>query len=425
MKRAVIACAGLVVAGVLTPGAWAQFSVPSVPSVPGIGSALPSAGSALSGAGGLSGLGSLSGASAVPGVASAVPGVASAAQPTTLWSFLGLSKANLAGCKASFCQSQLGSLVNNGMLPFSALTGGIIGGCCPTTPNASQLAAAAAAGGAEGVAAQIKAEEAQAKARIAALEYLATVDCRYWPDAEKVIIERLRADRNECVRYAAARALGTGCCCTKKTIAALKLVVECTDSDGNVPERSERVKAAAWYALSHCASRYIPSRPEPKERPSEPSRREYPAAYQPGLAVNNPRAAAFEEMLDNTPDEVFMEDVRRVLVETRGAPLGERTLPTGSRSVFHAVLKAAGPTVAMASTSAPVPAPATAGSAVVIRSTAPPVPNVPATPPPPIHLETDPALRKTSAEVASPAARKPPRSLLELITASRRTHAGA
>ncbi len=422
MKRAVIACAGLFMAGVLTPGARGQFSVPSVPSVPGIGSALPSAGSALPGLGSLGG----AGAGAVPGVASAVPGVASAlpAQPTTLWSFLGLSKSNLAGCKASFCQSQLGSLVNNGMLPISALTGGILGGCCPTTPNADQLAAAAAQGGAEGVAAQIKAEEAQAKARIAALEYLATVDCRYWPDAEKVIIERLRADRNECVRYAAARALGTGCCCTKKTMAALKLVVECSDSDGNVAERSERVKAAAWYALGHCADRYVPAKPEPKERPSQPSRREYPASFQPGLAVNS-RAAAFEEMLENTPDDVFLQDVRRVLSETRGAPLGERTLPTGSRSVFHAVVKAAGPTMAMAS-----PAPAAAPStdrvpAVVIRSTAPPAANAPATPPPPIRLETDPSFRRTSAEIVDPAARRPPRSLLELIAASRRTHSGA
>ena len=195
----------------------------------------------------------------------------------------------------------------------------------------------AAAGGAEGVAAKIKAEEADAKARIAAIEYLATVDCRYWPEAEGTLVDRLRADRNECVRYAAARALGTGCCCTKKTIAGLKLVVECTDSDGNPAERSERVKAAAWYALNHCVTRYVPPRPAPRERPSESPRREYPASYE-----RDPRAASsYEEALADTPDEVLIEDARRALDAARNAPLGERTLPTGSRSVFNVMAAAA------------------------------------------------------------------------------------
>ena len=120
------------------------------------------------------------------------------------------------------------------------------------------------------MAAKIKAEEAQAKAKIAAIEYLATVDCRYWPDAEAVLVERLRADRNECVRYAAARAMGTGCCCTKKTIAALKLVVECADTDGNPVERSERVKAAVVVRAEPLRGPLRPPPPEPGERPTEP-----------------------------------------------------------------------------------------------------------------------------------------------------------
>ena len=62
---------------------------------------------------------------------------------------------------------------------------------------------------------------AAAKAKIAAIEYLATVDCGVWPEAEGSLIEALRNERVECVRYAAARALGTGCCCTEKTTAAL------------------------------------------------------------------------------------------------------------------------------------------------------------------------------------------------------------
>src|SRR4029078_6283179 len=122
--------------------------------------------------------------------------------------------------KAKFCQSQIGSLVNNGLLPITAITGGLIGGCCPTPPPPEHLAAAEAQGGAQGVAAKIKAEEAQAKAKIAAIEYLATVDCRYWPEAEAALIAGLRAEKNECVRLAAAKVFASGCCCSSKVVKA-------------------------------------------------------------------------------------------------------------------------------------------------------------------------------------------------------------
>ncbi|MCA1684568.1 MAG: hypothetical protein LC745_01000 [Planctomycetia bacterium] len=413
---------GWAVRGVLGVGlvaavsaARAQPPLPAVPGVPGAGAALPGAGAALPGAGALGGAGAVSGLAGVP---AAVP-----AQPATLWGFLGLSKGNLAACKAKLCQSQFGALLNNATMPLSALSGGLIGGCCPTTPTPAQLAAAGAAGGAEGVAAQIKAEEAQAKAKIAAIEYLATVDCRYWPDAEGALMDRLRADRNECVRYAAARALGTGCCCTKKTIAALTLVVQCDDSDGNPAERSERVKAAAWYALNHCVTRYVPPRPEPRERPSESPRREYPTAFRAG-----PRSASsFEETLANTPDEVVIADARRALAASRNAPLGERTLPTGSRSMFNVVSKAASPPQPQA---AAEPTGTASGVTtdgprdVVIRSTAPPH-----TPAPPVVLPAtagpDVSVRRAAAEAPEPATRRPPRSLLDVFAASRRSRPGA
>ncbi len=459
MNRGAIALAALL-GLVVNAASRAQDAIPSIPSIPGASSlpgvgSIPSAGAipgagaipdagALSGAAGalpgagalpsaggassldaLSGAGAGAGAGAVPG-ASTVAGAAGAAgaQPKTLWSFLGLSKSNLAMCKAKFCSSQLGTLVNNGTKPLSALTGGLIGSCCPP-PSAAALAAQSQQGGAEGVAAKIKAEEADAKARIAAIEYLATVDCRYWPEAEGTLVDRLRADRNECVRYAAARALGTGCCCTKKTIAALKLVVECSDSDGNPPERSERVKAAAWYALSHCVGRYVPPPPAPRERPSESPRREFPASYQLGS-----RAATFEETLAETPDAVLIDDARRLLAATQNAPLGDRTLPTGSRSLFSALKKASGPTSADAETRAKG-----RRSAVVIRSTAPPY--TPAPPVAPIQT-VDPSLRRASAEetvlpqsiaatpasAPTPTTRRQPKSLFDLFSASRKVPSG-
>ncbi len=208
--------------------------------------------------------------SAIPSAATAaLPSVASA-QPT-LGGFFGLTKPNLAACKAKFCASPLGSLSNNALGPYSTLTGGLIPTCCPTVPSDAAIAALAAAGGpngAEAVAAKIKKDEADAKARRAAIRYLATVDCHYWPEAELAIISGLRDDRNECVRYEAALALLNGCCCNARTIEALNIVVSGSKKDGKPEETSERVKCAALAALSG-----VPApRPSPRARPSRASR---------------------------------------------------------------------------------------------------------------------------------------------------------
>jgi len=108
---------------------------------------------------------------------------------------------------------------------------------------------------AEEAAQKIKADEAQAKARRAAIKYLGTVDCHYFPEAEKALIGGLLNDRNECVRLEAALALGHGCCCTKKTIEALQVTVSGSNKLGNPGETSERVKAAAFAALQRCLAR--------------------------------------------------------------------------------------------------------------------------------------------------------------------------
>ena len=176
--------------------------------------------------------------------AAAAPAAAAAAAPpqATLWGFLGLSKANCAACKDKICNSQLGVLLNGAAAPASALTGGLIPPFCPPVPSAAELAAIAATPpderGPAQVADLIKADEAAAKARVAAVEYLGTVDCHYWPEATTQLINSLRADRNECVRFAAARVLSSGCCCNKETIEALK--VSATGTDGRQPRGDAR-----------------------------------------------------------------------------------------------------------------------------------------------------------------------------------------
>ena len=194
---------------------------------------------------------------------------------------------------------------------------------------------------------------AGAGARIAAIEYLATVDCHYWPEAEAALIGRLRGDRVECVRFAAARALGSGCCCTKKTIEALQLVVAGEDKDGFPSETSERVRAAATAALQNCMSRFEgkEAAPEPTE-PPEPATPKPPEP--PGSGTTSPsgpkvsqqpRSALgyYETTIQRRSLGQVKVDARRTLALARSEGVGKRILTTGNRSVFAALARASSP----------------------------------------------------------------------------------
>jgi hypothetical protein len=229
-------CLGLAVAAGATEGVWAQ--APVVPAAaPAV--VVPAAGPAM-----------VPGAPGIEALPPAVPG--------------GMCGNIIQGCdyitfrmKLFWCNSVLGQLFNNMLKPANALTGGVVPLCCPPLGvNPADLLKPADS--AEGAAARIKADTADAKARAAALRYLGTVDCHYWPEAQAALINGLRADRNECVRLAAALALGSGCCCSPKTITALGITVAGTEDDGNPSETSERVRAAAFVALSHCVDRFPP-----------------------------------------------------------------------------------------------------------------------------------------------------------------------
>ena len=122
---------------------------------------------------------------------------------------------------------------------------------------------------AEAAAGKIKAEEAGAKNRRAAVRYLGTVDWHYYPEAEAALIAALRADRNELVRIEAAHSLGNGYC-TKKGIEALEMVLAGSEIDGNPAENSERVKATAQIALQHSMPKPPPP-PTPEPAPKLPT----------------------------------------------------------------------------------------------------------------------------------------------------------
>src|SRR5215471_12103291 len=68
-------------------------------------------------------------APAVPPLAA--PAVAPPAAPGNLWSYLLPTDAQKTACKEKICASQIGQLLNNGLSPIGAFTGGLLGPCCP------------------------------------------------------------------------------------------------------------------------------------------------------------------------------------------------------------------------------------------------------------------------------------------------------
>ena len=312
---------------------------------------------------------------------------AAGAAPQTLWGFLGLSKGNLAACKLKLCRSPIGkSLGGFATGPLGAVTGGLFANCCPP-PTPGEIAALEAAGGpqgAEAVAAKIQADEADAKARVAAVDYLGTVDCRYWKEAQIALLNALRADRNECVRYAAARAFNNGCCCSKEVIETLRIVVAGEDSDGFPAEPSARVKGTCFAALQNCLMK-VPPTAISSDKPLEPERgpAAVPSPPEPGLtpegaatsatdpgdrshlaashleAIPSPSQASalaltgagkpgselsvFETRVRYKSFASTVADARKTLVEVSqsGPATGVvSVLPAGKQSVFHALMKA-------------------------------------------------------------------------------------
>lgn len=124
---------------------------------------------------------------------------------------------------------------------------------------------------AEALAARIKAEEACACSRRAAVRYLGTVDCHYYPEAEEALITALRCDRNCCVRMEAATGLGNGCCCTPRVIETLNIVISGSEADGNPHETSPQVRVASYHSLQRLLAFYEMARRAGMVRPGQSS----------------------------------------------------------------------------------------------------------------------------------------------------------
>lgn len=326
----------------------------------------------------------------------AVP-TASAA-PKNIYSFFMKTPEQKAQFKAHFCSSRIGMFINNMLVPVGAATGGLLGPICPPpglggpgggAPNPDDLKKSPTSP--EGAAAKIKAEEAQAKAKVAAIEFLATVDCRYYPEAEAGLIAGLRAEKNECVRIAAAKAFASGCCCSPKVVKALLTSVNCSNKDGFPAEASELVRTYAYVALERCLRKCVEEEPEaPPEPPPAAKKAMYEALAPMGATVDVSAhillASYYPLQATETPAQVYAE-ARQALA--RGLRVSPQTLArlSGPKNLADAVFPAGSrPVVSLASiTSLALPS---LPSFASIRTSAarPPEPAAWLPPPPPQEI---------------------------------------
>jgi hypothetical protein len=177
--------------------------------------------------------------------------------------------------------------------------------CCIT--NAIEQGLLQPSDSAVGAAALVKKDAAAAAARRAAIRYLGTVDCNWWPEAEAALINALLKDRNECVRLEAALALQRGCCCNARIIKALTTSVSGT---GIPPEDSDCVKAAAYLALSRCC---MAVEPVPVEPPIGPKKEDE------GIKKVKLDYVEYYGRAKPAPQPDFVQQAKRVLAEAATA----------------------------------------------------------------------------------------------------------
>lgn len=365
------------------------------------------------------GLASQAGAQAPPPPAvAAVPAVpvaaAPVAAPANIWTFLCLSPEQKAACKTKFCNSALGQMLNNGLKPVSAFSGGLVGPCCPPF---TAIDLAKPADSAEGAAARIKADEAAAKARREAVRYLGTVDCNYWPEAQDALINALRADRNECVRLEAAAALGHGCCCNRATIKALMLTASGSTEDGNPAERSDRVRAWAHAALAHCLAVFCEETPVPAEpvkgpvregpppelptppegEPRRPEPLQTPPAPIPPGTTGRANPVEYYRRAEGVKREQLIEEAKRVLEKKTPLAGAQAAPPLAGRSladVFNYAMNGHGAPAVGAPAVAEKP---TTPAATVEKAEPPPAPaEKPVIPTVPVWQKSPPPSAKPS-----------------------------
>jgi len=295
--------------------------------------------------------------------AAAIPTTAATAAPAAggLVGLCQLLDAKIKACKAKICACPCGQMITSMTKIANTYSGGMI--CPPCCPEVKEDDLKKASNTPQGACARITKEEAEAPARRASVRCLAYADCNWYPEAEAALITALRTDRNECVRLEAALVMGTGCCCTRKTIEALTISVSGSKKDGNPPENSPRVKSAAYASLQHCLECYKEVEVlDPLKKPEEPDRLPEPRKVPPGpvtaleLMSANTMLAADRPRLQAQPQDPLLVDARQVLTDMKSAAVLPTRMPTGNRSLYGAFVAASAVPKAVEGTIATPPA---------------------------------------------------------------------
>jgi hypothetical protein len=200
-----------------------------------------------------------------------------------------------------------------------------------TSPATSSLRQLPDAGPIDAIA-KVRADRLGAKRRKEAVEAMRDVDCNYWPEAEDALVAALRTDRNEAVRYTAARTLASGKCGTKKTIEALSVCTSGSDRDGAPGEVSQAVRAAAAKSLaSHCFHRGGAQLAErPTGEPVTPAvAKSGPPGNEVGGAAPRESFQAYYAKVRQRPTEAVLATARDVLAWVSFPP-GADDIPAGN-----------------------------------------------------------------------------------------------
>src|SRR5262249_48040084 len=168
-----------------------------------------------------------------------------------------------------------------------------------------------------------------------------------WPEAGDALIVALRTDKNECVRWEAAMALGSGCCCKKETVEALNISASGSDKDGNPSENSERVKAAALFSLQKCLACISMAPPVPVEVGPEPipppegetPRKTKPEGERPPAAIGalNRSLPPYYKRLHKVPMTEVLDNARRT-AEQGGVAQKVALSHAGGRSLSEIIM---------------------------------------------------------------------------------------
>jgi hypothetical protein len=271
------------------------------------------------------------------------------AQASGIVGLVQMAAAAAKACKAKLCACPLGQMITNAGKPLNTALGGLL--CPPCCPPVNQDDLKKSPLLPDGACAKIMQEELDMPKRRKAIQCLARADCHWWPEAEAALIAGLRADRNECVRLEAAKALANGCCCTRRTIEALLIVVTSSKKDGNPSENSERVKSMALLALQHCLLTYVdeeePKQPEVPRVPGPPKVPPPPppaaSAEWEGLPLPN---MAYYDNLERVPASETIAAAKKALqVASASPPKSNATVagPSGSRNIYQIWVSAATP----------------------------------------------------------------------------------